>query len=222
MTKRSASSPRTIPKSKSPASAKQRRLDRLRGVQREAILEAAESIFARVGYHPAKMSDIAKQAGFSAGSLYTYFSGKEEMFLTLIKERFNEIHEQLVAQLQVEADFMTTIEGLVAYYTEFMDERRSFFSILFSEGPVPIKPAPAGVGNLVSETTDRFSKLVGTVIQRGIDEGVLREVNAREVGMLMLGVINSAIFLWLQDDPPRPFAERMPAVLDLFLNGVKR
>jgi len=53
---------------------------RARGVQRIAsILDAAETVFAEVGYDEANTNRIAAQSGISPGSLYQFFSNKEEI-----------------------------------------------------------------------------------------------------------------------------------------------
>lgn len=48
-----------------------------------AILKAAESIFARKGFHAATISDIAKKAKVSEGTIYEYFSSKEELLFSI-------------------------------------------------------------------------------------------------------------------------------------------
>src|SRR5260370_35374039 len=53
---------------------------RARGLQRIAsILDAAETVFAQMGYDEATTHQIAAQAGISPGSLYQFFSNKEEI-----------------------------------------------------------------------------------------------------------------------------------------------
>jgi len=41
------------------------------------ILDAAERVFARAGFHAATMQDVAAEAGMSPGNLYRYFSSKD-------------------------------------------------------------------------------------------------------------------------------------------------
>jgi AcrR family transcriptional regulator len=50
---------------------------------REQLLDAAARVFARRGYHGASLEEIASEAGFSTGAVYSNFSGKEELFLAL-------------------------------------------------------------------------------------------------------------------------------------------
>jgi AcrR family transcriptional regulator len=47
------------------------------------ILLAAEKVFNEVGYKNAKMEDIAKHAGITKVTLYTYFQSKENLYLAL-------------------------------------------------------------------------------------------------------------------------------------------
>lgn len=49
----------------------------------ERLIEAAAKVFARHGYHRATVSEIASEAGFTVGALYSNFSGKEELFLAI-------------------------------------------------------------------------------------------------------------------------------------------
>jgi AcrR family transcriptional regulator len=50
---------------------------------REQLVAAASRVFARRGYHEATVEEIAAEAGFSTGAVYSNFSGKEELFLAL-------------------------------------------------------------------------------------------------------------------------------------------
>ena len=43
------------------------------------IIKAAQTVFAKQGYHDSTMDDIAKEVGVSKGALYSYFSSKEDL-----------------------------------------------------------------------------------------------------------------------------------------------
>jgi AcrR family transcriptional regulator len=53
---------------------------------RERIVRAAETVFARRGYHGASVDEIAEEAGYSKGALYYNFATKEELFLALLDQ----------------------------------------------------------------------------------------------------------------------------------------
>ncbi|MGW6270709.1 TetR/AcrR family transcriptional regulator [Streptomyces sp. NPDC055060] len=65
--------------------------------RRRQILDGAALCFARNGFHATSMQDVLKEVGLSAGAVYRYFRGKEELIgaivgevLALIQETFEE------------------------------------------------------------------------------------------------------------------------------------
>ena len=60
---------------------------RVRAARRQALLEAAEDVFAERGFSRATMAEIAARAGYSAGNLYNVFAGKEALFSEVLTSR---------------------------------------------------------------------------------------------------------------------------------------
>jgi AcrR family transcriptional regulator len=61
-----------------------------KALTRDLLLEAGSKVFARRGFHGASVEEIAEEAGFSTGALYSNFSGKEDLFLALLDEEIAE------------------------------------------------------------------------------------------------------------------------------------
>jgi AcrR family transcriptional regulator len=57
--------------------------DQQKAATRQRLLAAAESVFARRGFHAAAVDEIAREAGATTGALYANFAGKEALFLEL-------------------------------------------------------------------------------------------------------------------------------------------
>ena len=57
--------------------------------KRRAILDAAIRVFARQGFHNARVSDIAAEAGVAYGLVYHYFDSKDQMLNELFTERWS-------------------------------------------------------------------------------------------------------------------------------------
>ncbi|SBS70468.1 Regulatory protein TetR [uncultured Microbacterium sp.] len=51
---------------------------------RRKLLEAAEVVFAAVGYHEASIVKITERAGIGLGTFYLYFDGKQQIFEELV------------------------------------------------------------------------------------------------------------------------------------------
>jgi AcrR family transcriptional regulator len=77
---------------------------RARGLQRMvSILDAAETVFAHMGYEEATTNHIAAQAAISPGSLYQFFSNKEEIAQVLASRYTEELQQAYHAVFSVEA-----------------------------------------------------------------------------------------------------------------------
>lgn len=54
---------------------------------RELLLEAAAAVFGREGFEGASVEEVAEEAGFSKGAVYSNFGGKDDLFLALLDRR---------------------------------------------------------------------------------------------------------------------------------------
>jgi len=64
------------------------------------ILAASTRLFVDHGYHGTSISAIAKATGLTKGAIYTHFSGKEDLLLTLIKKFETDFLDQLITDVQ--------------------------------------------------------------------------------------------------------------------------
>lgn len=56
-------------------------------VTKAAILDAAQAVFAELGFEKAQLDEVAARAGYSRGVIYVHFESKEELFLSLMEQR---------------------------------------------------------------------------------------------------------------------------------------
>lgn len=88
----------------------------MRADKRALILEAAMRVFARMGYHGARVSDIAREAGIAYGLVYHYFRNKEEILNTIFQERwgvFLEAVEAVATSPSATREKLSSIAGLI-------------------------------------------------------------------------------------------------------------
>lgn len=78
--------------------------------RREAVVQAALGELIACGYEKTTMLGIAKRAGASKETLYTWFGNKEGLFATLIQHQAEATAERVSAALDDEADPRTTLE----------------------------------------------------------------------------------------------------------------
>jgi AcrR family transcriptional regulator len=87
---------------------------------RAALVEGARTVFERDGYLNARLADISAEANCATGSLYTYFSGKEEIFAAVLEDAQEEMLHPHVREATKTDDPIALIKAsnrayLVAY-----------------------------------------------------------------------------------------------------------
>lgn len=82
--------------------------------KRELILDAAIHVFARTGFHRARVSDIAGEAGIAYGLVYHYFKNKEEILDTIFNERWSGFLETVEAIADSPASTQERLVGITA------------------------------------------------------------------------------------------------------------
>ena len=89
---------------------KTRRLTReqKKALTRRQLLQAAEEVFLRRGFHRAGLEEVAEEAGFTRGAVYSNFEGKDDLFLALLDERI----ERRMRQLDEATAGLETLEDL--------------------------------------------------------------------------------------------------------------
>ena len=68
----------------------------------QQIIDAAIRVFARTGYYNSRVSDIAREAGIASGTIYLYFKTKDEILVTLFREKMAEWVELVRAEIAAE------------------------------------------------------------------------------------------------------------------------
>lgn len=112
------------------------RRERERYERRQAMLRAAEAVFAEKGYTHATLSEIAERAEFGKGTLYNYFEGgKEEIFFAVLDTIYDEIYDLIAASMAQEtgASLRDCYHDLVLRALAFYREREDLFVILIKE-----------------------------------------------------------------------------------------
>lgn len=99
-------------------------------IKEKRIIDAASTLFADVGYKNAKMDDIAKVAGLTKVTLYSYFQSKENLYLAVIYRSFQaltEVFYDSIAAHKEQSGLESTI-GIFAAFFEFCEN-----NFLYSE-----------------------------------------------------------------------------------------
>ena len=77
----------------------QRRLHH-QDLSRTQLLDAAEEVFGRKGFHDTTLKEVAELAEFSVGSVYSFFANKDDLFRQIFVRRGDQFMEGLRAPVR--------------------------------------------------------------------------------------------------------------------------
>ena len=125
--------------------------------KRRQVLDGARQVFLSAGFDGASMGDIAKAAGVSKGTLYTYFASKEELFEALILEERRQLAEALFRLDDLEPDPRVVLRRLGRSFLERM-----------------VAPEHIRSVRMVIGAAERFPRIGRTFYEHGPCQGVAR------------------------------------------------
>ncbi len=166
-----------------------------------AILDASAHCFAEKGYNDTTVDDIAKASGTSKGSIYLYFSSKEEIFYRLNErrtEKFFEIKKQLVEQNSASAKFEYLFRHLLSGTIEKED-----FNTIAVQFEFWIYISKNDKESLFDERVKMFTTLIQDIVEEGIETGEFRkDVNTDEFSKLFWSMMDGIVLhlLFHKDD----------------------
>lgn len=166
------------------------RAEQKRSERREAIVRAAERVFASRGFHDASISDVIEAAEISRGTFYLYFESKEALFLQLI-ERFVAFIQgalQVVDPTAPEPE-RRILENVVRVVDVVFDH---------PELTVVVLREARGRDPQVDAQLDRLyaflSEMVEGALRNGAQSGITRRVNEVVVATALVGAFKE-VFL---------------------------
>jgi len=98
---------------------------------RDCLMASAGKVFARRGLQQASIDEVAEDAGYTKGAFYANFKNKEELFLAMLDDRFNERIEQIERSLELEGDMRARTEAAGADFAHYVSADPEWQRIFF-------------------------------------------------------------------------------------------
>ena len=143
--------------------------------KQDRILNTAIREFAEEGYAAANINHIARKAGISVGSLYSYFASKEELFLVLCElgnRLLEEVMEQMVNNLDAGQSSFEMIEKLLEVTLQYSQDNPDFCKIYLDLSTEKLNKLSS---RLTKELEYNYIKFYHILLQNGITRKEIRE-----------------------------------------------
>jgi AcrR family transcriptional regulator len=187
-----------------------------RGVQtRTRILEAAEQVFADVGYHEASIVKITEAAGVAQGTFYLYFEGKKQVFDELVVDLNRRVrHAMKEASSKGTTRVESEILGFAAYF-RFTSEHKALYRI--------IRQAEFVSPEMLRYHYDRLSEGYVEALTEAVESGEIGEVDPKVTAWALMGMGELIGLRWLlmenRDRMLKPVLDELERIIGCVLEA---
>jgi len=147
------------------------------------IIAAATKIFAKKGFYPAKISEIAKEAQVADGTIYIYFENKDDILISLFEEQMKAVLENMVAKTSGLKDPARKLETFALTHLQLIEQNKDMAEII----QVELRQSGKFMKEYKNEGFIQYLDLIGDIVREGQEKGIFKKD-------IMPGVAKRAFF----------------------------
>jgi len=189
------------------------------GEKRDLILRAATKVFAQNGYFQSQVADVARVAGVAAGTVYLYFKSKDDLLVSIFERSMNDVLAEGRAAVEDITDPAARLSKLAHLHLERLGRDKDLAVVFQVELRQSVK-----FKERFSETfLQDYFKLIRQAIADGQQSGAFRkDISATTATKIFFGALDEMATNWVLSRRKYDLNAEADAVVDLFINGVKR
>ncbi len=183
------------------------------------IVDAAVIAIAENGYHQAQVSKIAKQAGVADGTIYLYFKNKEDILVSVFREKMAIFMDNLRPVLE---------EGQMSSEDKLFRMIDNHFRVLYSDRHLAIvtqlelRQSNKDLRLKINGVLKDYLAMLDRILQEGIDRGEFEKgMDIRLARQMVFGTIDEISTTWVMNDQKYDLIKLAPDVHRLLMKGMK-
>ena len=186
------------------------------GNKRERIISAAAKLFGDKGYHSTTTAEIAETANVAAGTIYIYFSSKEELLVAVFEEFLSAHMDRLRQGVATERGPEKKLRRLLVLGLELMENNPDSARIFLSQ----LRQSTSMIKTVAKRSSRAYKDIIEEILEDGVREGVCRHMNASMTASMLFGAYQSVVLDWVADDCSYPLAGFADELSNFVLNGI--
>jgi AcrR family transcriptional regulator len=167
-------------------------------IRQEQLAQAALDLIAEHGIEQLNVARVARRVGLVPSALYRHFSGKDDLVdavVALIRKR---LHGNVAAAVQESEDALERLYRLLMAHVRVIRQNKGILRVVFSD---ELHHGRSDRKARVYEMIDSYLKRVAAIVSEGQRRGrIRRDLEARTIAVMFLGLIQPASILWHLSD----------------------
>ena len=178
------------------------------------ILRAAARVFRRLGVSATGMREIAEEADLSAGNLYYYFKGRDEILLFCQERTLERLLAAVKAARAIPGSWASRLRSVLSAHVHCMlDEPGG------ATAHLEVEALPEDMRAAIIQKRDAYERAVRALVAEGIKAGEFAPSDPALVTRAMLGAVNWTA-RWYRHDGAQSVAEIADGLSDYLVGGL--
>jgi TetR/AcrR family fatty acid metabolism transcriptional regulator len=186
------------------------------GNKRERIIAAAARLFGDKGYHDTTTAEIAESAGVAAGTIYIYFSSKEELLVAVFEEFLGRHMERLREGVEREKTPKEKLNRLLALGLELMQNNPDSARIFLSQ----LRQSTQMITTVAKRSSRIYKDIIESILTEGATTGLCRDVDVPAAASMLFGAFQSTVLDWVADGCSYSLTDMTDELTAFVLHGI--
>ncbi|WP_144461552.1 fatty acid metabolism transcriptional regulator FadR [Bacillus subtilis] len=181
------------------------------------IIDAAVEVIAENGYHQSQVSKIAKQAGVADGTIYLYFKNKEDILISLFKEKMGQFIERMEEDIKEKATAKEKLALVISKHFSLLAGDHNLAIVTQLE----LRQSNLELRQKINEILKGYLNILDGILTEGIQSGELKEgLDVRLAQQMIFGTIDETVTTWVMNDQKYDLVALSNSVLELLVSGI--
>ncbi|MCK5833527.1 TetR/AcrR family transcriptional regulator [bacterium] len=195
---------------------RQREKDRIRN--KDLFLKSAEVLFEEKGYFNTSMEEIADKAGFSKGTIYNYFDGKDHLLVESVDVVFSNLNSSIDEIFPASKSLSEGIKKYIHLSFEILENKRNFYLAMMSEAFKQECLPKEQIHRKVFEGMGVFLEKLKMHIEQFEDE-LNPKISSNDLALMIISITTGSVGQWIAAGGEFNLLDKEKVIFELILNG---
>lgn len=184
--------------------------------KKNAIIDAAKEVIVDENYSGISIKSIAKKAGIATGTVYLYFSNKDQLIETVVEEMYIKLLNSIKKERAKHANGWDKLKASMEATIQLFIKEQHLAKILLIQ-----IPAVNHAFNLkLNDFEKELIQLTKSDLQELMEQGFLPSQDIEIGAMAFIGSFRQVIMNWLSEGNPKNLIEAYETLIQYNLRGL--
>lgn len=181
-------------------------------------MDAALKVFAESGYHNAQVSRIAKEAGVADGTIYLYFKNKEDILISLFRERLGDLVARFHSSIRESGSAEEALRKICEIHFSELEQNVDLAYVT----QIELRQSSLEMRKAIGLIVKTYIVLIEQVLLQGMQEGCFRaDLDVKLTRLLLFGAMDEVVTSWLISGRKYSLTAQVEKTVEFFLKGLK-